>query len=108
MLTDAQIAENELICEKLLGWEVRPRFGNNPCGLFFPDGRVANGPYSFTTWAEAGLILDALKAAGEKPRVFVRADEQWGCMGWHCGGVGSTAFAAIRAAALEYIKAVKS
>lgn len=90
--------ENELICERLLGWEVRRRFGNNPCWLFFPDGRVANGPYSFTTWAEAGLILEALQGSELKPAG--RACESLA----HELIDGGLTPALVRAAALEYIK----
>jgi hypothetical protein len=103
---DELTAENELICEKLLGWEVRPRFGNNPCGLFFPDGRIANGLYSFTTWAEAGLILEALSSHCP---TLEYSDGKWDCYGgdpfesfFHA--YADTAPLAIRAAALEHIR----
>lgn len=101
-LTEADmLTENEAICEKLLGWK-RLIYTTGILWEHPPTG-VSKTP-AFDNWSDAGLILDALKAAGEKPRVFVRADDQWGCMGWGCGGVGSTAFAAIRSAALEYIR----
>lgn len=96
-------AENALICEKLLGLQKHCDEPDCTCWRT-ADGARYWGDHSFDNWADAGRILDALKQAGEKPRLFVRADGQWGCMGWGCGGVGVTAFAAVRAAALEYIR----
>jgi hypothetical protein len=53
-------AENELICEKLLGFKKhcdRPECRD----WYLPGGgRYWNNP-SFTTWADAGLILEAFE-----------------------------------------------
>lgn len=106
---DELTINNELICTKLLGWQWQPRFGNNPCGLFFPDGRVANGPYAFTTWDEAGLILEALDDEGVA-WIFSNGPEG----DYECRicphatrdqvSYGETGPLAIRAAALTYIR----
>jgi hypothetical protein len=55
---------NELICAKLLGWErwpdpQRPAFQWRK--LFTATSWEVLQTPSFTTWAEAGLILDALQ-----------------------------------------------
>lgn len=51
-------AENELICEKLLGWHRPPA---PPPGCYNTiDWSESRTTPSFTTWAEAGLILDWL------------------------------------------------
>lgn len=100
--------ENELICAKLLGWELRPRFGNNPRELYRPDGSLANEPLTFTTWAETGLILDAL-AARELVPGLEHDGLEWICALRDSMVTGAnTGPLAVRAAALEYIKAVKS
>lgn len=55
-------AENALICEKLLGWERRsdgPSFLENYWRCATGGDRLTTP--SFTTWAEAGLILEALQ-----------------------------------------------
>ncbi len=55
--------ENELICEKLLGWE-RITSGE-ATGFFFPSpSAIACDAPSFTDWASAGLILEALDNEG--------------------------------------------
>lgn len=107
--------ENELICEKLLGWrrlthngvtwwEVPSTAGEfQPCVLVTP---------SFTTWAEAGLILDALQVAGQEPDLW-NVDAYWYVQASTVGQPyediphALTAPLAIRAAALAYIKAVR-
>lgn len=106
--------ENELICEKLLGWKLagRDRFENKKW-LFLPQSlegdqwRTTTTP-SFTTWADAGLILEAIAKTtagvyvafmGHAWAVHIGFGQQW---------LGSSGPLAVRAAALEYIKAVKS
>jgi len=104
--------ENELICEKLLGWKLggRNRFGtkmwlDNPYG---DDGAQWNTVVtpSFDTWAEAGLILDALSAAGIRAGLENLPSDHWAFRIFK-GAVfqfGTTGPLAIRTAALEYIK----
>ncbi len=55
--------ENELICEKLLGWTAWQEPGKAlQWKQLFDDGRgwTINDTPSFTDWASAGLILDWL------------------------------------------------
>lgn len=110
---EQSVRENELICKKLLGWIPHPRevaglvhiaYWNHPsedCALPTP---------SFTTWAEAGLILERLYQRWQYPVVHAIAGETWRCELVTNGmsAKANTGPLAIRAAALEYIKAVKS
>lgn len=104
-------AENEQICEKLLGWERRSHNKiiwwqpSSMAGEFVPAVLVVP---SFTTWADAGLILDAIAKTtsgvyvafmGHAWAVHIGFGQQW---------LANTCPLAIRAAALEYIKAVRS
>jgi len=52
--------ENDLICEKLLGWTREPgnRYTSNM--PYWRENDSVRTP-SFTTWADAGLILDAFE-----------------------------------------------
>lgn len=62
---DELTAENESICSKLLGWERRANVGTADGRAIWwhhPATTVGTPTPSFTTWAEAGLILDALQA----------------------------------------------
>lgn len=64
-LTPDQVsAENELICEKLLGWRFDYHATDEALGKKVAVWRTASDETcdtpSFTTWAEAGLILDWL------------------------------------------------
>lgn len=99
---DELTAENELICEKLLGWKVAE------AGWIKQDGFMYGGcgTPSFTTWAEAGLILDRMS---QMNWVMLEKIADWTCSidsGYEpTVGVGSTAIAAIRDAALKYIGA---
>lgn len=118
--------ENLLICEKLLGWV--PCKHPDCVGWFHHDGkpclcgpgqqphkRTKDAPY-FATWAEAGLILDALAARGFSYDLSHTQTEsglmQFGVIVWFPGKRytvdADSLLVAIRAAALEYIKAVKS
>jgi hypothetical protein len=104
---DELTAENELICEKLLGW--------TPCLRRITDGarewKTQESKYfltpSFTTWADAGLILDALPKELEYIVGYCDIEKQW-----YCGqAVGADTYAdtgplAVRAAALEYIRSL--
>lgn len=108
-LTPEQVSENELICKKLLGWH--PPGGHADIWWHKPNGRIVpkDEMPTFTTWAEAGLILDALRARG------VITSIQFTTAGY-CAidSVCSEPPAveniplAIRTAAIRYIKAVKS
>ncbi len=60
---DELSSENALICEKLLGWQRRDHNGGTWWELPSPSGEYAPSqfkPLAFTTWAEAGLILEKL------------------------------------------------
>jgi hypothetical protein len=103
--------ENELICAKLLGWERRANIGTadgRAMWLHHPATKVGAPTPTFTTWIDAGLILDALERAGEY--FEVRRDEgRWECLealfvNWAAKHPTSGPLA-IRAAALEYIRA---
>lgn len=107
--------ESELLCEKLLGWIKVPPIDPIP-GIDFSHWKKADGwpssTPSFTTWAEAGLILDALGCRGTNPSLDSR-EGKWDCYGgdpfesfFHA--YADTGPLAIRAAALEYIKEVVS
>lgn len=113
-MTDAIIKENEMICEKLLGWVKRP---SDIPGISFSGWCAPNGPDestpSFTTWAEAGLILEALDQEGIAWALENSPDPDYGfVIDSHARPIikqwRREAPEAIRAAALEYIKAVKS
>jgi hypothetical protein len=113
---DELIAESELICEKLLGWSKRtPGFatpGIEFYGWRLPDGSERPTP-SFTTWADAGLILEALKMRLPGLTLEFRGYANGDCEIVNPGtelmyGYAKTWPLAIRAAALDYIKAMKS
>lgn len=98
--------ENEAICETLLRWK-----RSSILGYWFPSHEHAGTVRtpSFATWAEAGLILEALQKKGTRTELL-----DWGNC-WECRIIGNygiglydTGPLAIRAAALEYLKAVKS
>jgi hypothetical protein len=98
--------ENEAICEKLLGWK-----RSSIVGYWFPSQEHAGTVRtpSFTTWADAGLILDALnkRVLGVEVGNFGRYEAHWYCDIESLGppvNKASTAPLAIRAAALEYIR----
>lgn len=102
--------ENELICEKLLGW-VRHTYPANEspawevpskAGEFQPTVFVTPG---FETWADAGLILDALRSKGVITSIqFTSAG--YCAIGRWCSPCPATENipSAIRAAALEYTR----
>lgn len=110
--------QNEAICEKLLGWKratsmlvVKPDF-------IWMDGHVRRKTPRFITWAEAGPLLQALRAkcaidihsktgGGWLLVPSRRNPDQLGFL--RIGDyMGDELPPLIRAAALEYIKAVKS
>jgi hypothetical protein len=100
---DELTAENELICEKLLGW-IRHDYGKDSPAWEVPSKTGEYQPTifytpSFTTWAEAGLILEALQRRGPdavpyRRLIGIRLTQ---------GLLGPVD---IRAAALEYIRSL--
>lgn len=101
--------ENALICERLLG--LKKHCDDRDC----PDWRTADGKRfwgtpSFTNWREAGLILDALAKAGQRPDTSYY--DGWCCfVDANCGDdpdikIFDTGPSAVRAAALAYIRSL--
>lgn len=98
--------ENELICEKLLGWKRHEHNGGVWWELPAPTGEYASSQFralKFTTWADAGLILDALSHR------CVDVGNLTDC--WYCDIDGMlptpnapTGPLAVRAAALKWIR----
>lgn len=101
---DELIAENKLICAKLLGWT--PDDG----GWIKSDGYMYGGcgTPSFTTWAEAGLILEALQKLTPMNLRWSHGAQYWFIDLDYDGKSDASGPLAIRAAAIAYIKAVKS
>jgi hypothetical protein len=103
-------AENEIICEKLLGWKrvsstaTRSAYWREPSG-----GERLNTP-TFTSWAEAGLILEALRARGLVCELQAREKEYWFGICWPISDNyvydcrEDTGPLAIRTAALVFIR----
>lgn len=113
-----QLAENELICEKLLGWERRKCFSQYDgrfMGYDFLDGKRETTAPSFTTWADAGLILEALKARGmDRLELSVDDEGDWKCVvEWDRHQMhrsrysGESAPLAVRKVVLSYIEAAR-
>lgn len=100
-------AENALICEKLLGWTQ-----SSVKGYWYPNQTQAGSVSTpkFTGWYHAGLILDALAKAGQRPDLGHYADGEWHCMinaTDECETVMfTTGPLAIRDAALEYVRSL--
>jgi hypothetical protein len=100
--------ENELICEKLLGWSRVPFEDAGGarwrCGA---DNPIATRRTpDFTTWADAGLIIEAFAELEQRPDISLYGKE------WFClinsteddESVGhETGPAAVRATALAYL-----
>jgi hypothetical protein len=103
---DELTAENELICEKLLGWKKAPWFGGWAGNWDRPDGGMCAGTPSFTTWAEAGLILDALNVRYDNAEVRGELSMLWIAKAGEHAAAGDTGPIAIRAAALGYIRSL--
>lgn len=112
-LPDAQIAaENALICEKLLG--LTKHCDEPGCNDWrTADGRRYWNNPTFETWAQAGLILDVIERIGAPTISWATSRGISG--GWLCqffqpyiSAAGDSGPLAIRAAALEYIKALQS
>ncbi len=101
--------ENELLCEKLLEWK-RLVYTTKVMWEHPPTG-VSDTP-CFITWADAGLILDQFEGLAPVERVdsisYSSCAEQQMVDLAKLLRVGRLRPADIRAAALKYIKAVKS
>lgn len=106
---DELTAENELICERLLEWTKNP---SSVPGIGFSGWQSDDrSTPSFTTWAEAGLILDALTARRDhgwclgdaEPARNVRCFSM-GIHGYKFNAIRQTGPEAIRAAALYFIR----
>lgn len=59
-----QVIENELICEKLLGWRVIRPDDDAPLWCVPPTRGFTRPTPSFATWADAGLIAEAFARHG--------------------------------------------
>lgn len=100
--------ENELLCEKLLGWTRLPTF-EGAWELRWNDGTVQGQQWpltpTFTDWASAGLILEALQAE------YLRTLSEVAYITVSTLGRlltnGRLSPAAVRACALEYLEATK-
>lgn len=103
--------ENELICERLLRW--RKLFPSSPLpGIEFIGWRDNYGfdkpTPAFTTWAEVGLVLEALSSRDCKSAVGDKSiSGGWWCTVGPICELRDTGPAAVRAAALEYIRSMK-
>lgn len=103
----------ELICKKLLGLQVLhlPYSGTKTCTTWC-DEKYKRFDFidQFETWAEAGLILDALSSRSVDPTLEY-SDGKWDCYGGDpfesfIHAYRDTGPLAIRAAALEYIRSL--
>jgi hypothetical protein len=109
--------ENELICLKLLGWRRRDPAECRGKWQIHPDRfyDMPNTTPIFTTWADAGLILDALRGKGMVVHFFSEMnkfhvetfarDSESSRIGLFDADA-STGPLAIRSAALEYIRSL--
>lgn len=100
---DELTAENELICEKLLGWKRTVRGKLSGCQFWNTEPSQIR-TLAFTTWEEAGLILEALQAKLAGGNFNTAAWDQLRKMG-HLLSLGKLAPADIRVAAVAFIKA---
>jgi hypothetical protein len=109
-----QHAENISIVENLLGWkrdsadDVGGPIWRKPATATRREEQWYTP--SFTTWAEAGLILDAMQAKGKAPLVYSHElNARWeASFAGHAMHFAETGPLAIRIAAIEYIKAVSN
>jgi hypothetical protein len=96
--------ENELICEKLLGWR------RNVAGWWCRPGEQINLEHTpaFATWADAGLILDALESRAPTERIdSPTCHSEAARRMYDLGRIlmnGKLRPADVRAAALEYLR----
>lgn len=101
-LTPEQLAaENALICE-FLGWK---RCSSSECSGFIDSDGDHHYDVTFTSWADAGLILEALSARECKSAVGDKSiSGSWWCTVGPICELRDTGPAAVRAAALAYIR----
>lgn len=105
--------ENGLICEKLLGFKKHCDRPDCHDWRSADDKRYWNSP-AFTTWADAGLILEALRTHGLIAELQAREKEYWFGICWPVSDNyvfdcrNESGPLAIRTTALAYIKAVNS
>lgn len=106
-------AENELICEKLLGWRSMKVDHDARLWCVPPTRGFTRPTPSFNTWADAGLILDALTARRDhgwclgdaEPARDVRCFSM-GIHGYKYNAIRQTGPEAIRAAAIYFIRSL--
>lgn len=100
--------ENALICEKLLGFKKHCDEPDCP-DWRTPTGQRYFGSPSFTTWADAGLIVSEFNRRKLEVDINIDAGECWVTI-WNPKPRSTTKSAdlppLIRAAALEYIRSL--
>jgi len=116
--------ENELLCEKLLGWKRAKHKGTFGQAMWYDDPYGSDGAQwstcstpSFRGWADCGLLLDALAKRGVSINIHFM-DLEFTGSSWDveilqakARGITATskanACAAIRSAALAYVRSQK-
>jgi hypothetical protein len=104
-------AENDLICEKLLAWK---RSGTGESwgmqrSLWRTGSNELRGMPSFDTWADAGLILDALHARDVTFGVYRdgAGTSRWNVqIAMRAYAFANSGPAAVRDCALRYIRSL--
>lgn len=97
-------AENELIVQRLLGWERRDG------GEIYPwiRGTEWLTTPTFTTWHDCGLIMEALSKLECKTAVGDKSiSGSWWCTVDHVCELRTTGPLAVRAAALSYLRSLE-
>lgn len=104
-------AENELICRLLFGWELH---GDEWWGAGQLQCYVGDTP-TFEDWSSAGLVLEALNRLSDVGWVLGNADPRLGvrCFsmginGYKHAAIRDTGPRAIRAAALAYLRTLRT
>lgn len=102
---DQNVHENELICERLLDWSPLPLISERGLQQWYTR-KSAKPEFtpSFTTWAEAGLILEALQSKLGGNNFNTAAWDQLRKMG-HLLSIAKLSPADVRSSALAFIKA---
>lgn len=92
-----EMTQNELICEKLLGWKRAVRGTLSGCQFWHTEPTQLR-TLSFTAWDEAGLILMVMQREMKRPDILAELAD----------GLAEGNFdpGSIRAAALEYIRSL--
>ena len=105
--------ENELICEKLLGWK-KGNFPTLGAGHWIDRAGYSNeiSPMCFTDWASAGLIVENRQLEGWSCEIYVGGRSH--CVFYKKGAPRGERFAgdsvegapvAVRAAAISWLRA---